>query len=55
VHRPGIRHANANALSRNLVGQAADDDDFRQEIQDDSNIQNEMAEATERVLAVRYG
>jgi hypothetical protein len=29
VHRPGMRHANANALSRNPVGQATDDDDFR--------------------------
>ncbi|CAK9256013.1 unnamed protein product [Sphagnum jensenii] len=34
---------------------AADDDDFRQEIQDDPNIQNEPAEATERVLAVQNG
>ncbi len=50
-----MRHANADALSRNPVGQAVDDDDFRQEIQDDPNIQNGMAEATERVLAVRYG
>jgi hypothetical protein len=32
VHRPGMKHANADALNRNLVGQAADDDDFRQEI-----------------------
>jgi hypothetical protein len=55
VHRPGMRHANADALSRNPVGQAVDDDDFRQEIQDDPNIQNGMAEATKRILAVRYG
>jgi len=46
---------NADALSQNPVGQAADDDDFRQEIQDDSNIQNESAKATERVFAVQYG
>jgi len=32
-----------------------DDDDFRQEIQDDSNIQNELAKVTERVFAVQYG
>jgi hypothetical protein len=32
VHRPGMRHANADALSQNPVGQAVDDDDFRQEI-----------------------
>jgi hypothetical protein len=50
-----MRHANADALSRNPVGQAVDDDDFRQEIQDDPNIQNGMAKATERVLAVCYG
>jgi hypothetical protein len=55
VHRPGMRHANANALSRNPVGQATNDDDFRQEIQDDPNIQNGPDEATERVLAIRHG
>ncbi len=34
VHRPGLRHTNVDALSRNLVGSAADDDDFGEEIQD---------------------
>jgi hypothetical protein len=47
-----MRHANADALSRNPVGPAEDDDDFHQEIQDDPNIQNGLVEATERVLAV---
>jgi len=32
VHRAGLRHANADALSRNPMGQAVDDEDFRQEI-----------------------
>jgi hypothetical protein len=32
--RPGLRHTNANALSRNPVGHATDDDDFSEEIQD---------------------
>jgi hypothetical protein len=32
VHRPGLKHANADALSRNPVGQAADDDNFSREI-----------------------
>jgi hypothetical protein len=32
-----------------------DDDDFRQEIQDDPNTQNELAKATERVFAAQYG
>jgi len=34
LHRPGLRHTNADALSRNLVGQAMDDDDFSEKIQD---------------------
>ncbi len=32
VHRPGLRHMNVDALSRNSVGTAADDDDFGEEI-----------------------
>jgi len=55
VHRLSMRHANADALSRNPVGQAADDDVFHQEIQDDPNIQNGPAKATERVFAIQYG
>ncbi len=55
VHRPGMRHANADALSRNPVGQAVDDEDFHQEIQDDPNTQYDMTEAAEKVLAVRHG
>ncbi len=35
VHRVGLKHANADALSRNPVGQAMDDENFLQEIQDD--------------------
>ncbi len=52
VHRPGLKHANADALSRNPMGHAADDDDFNGEIQDDSNIRNDSAEATERMFSV---
>jgi hypothetical protein len=50
-----MRHANADALSRNPVGHVADDDDFNEEIQDDSHIQNDPAEAIERMFSVRYG
>jgi hypothetical protein len=32
LHRPGLKHANANALSRNLVGQATNDYDFGEKI-----------------------
>ncbi len=39
VRRPGLRHSNVDALSRNLVGEAMDDDDFSEEIQDLKTIQ----------------
>jgi hypothetical protein len=55
VHKLGMRHANADALSRNPVGKAMDDEDFQQEIQDDPHTQPEVAETIEKVLAVRYG
>jgi len=32
VHKPGLRHSNVDALSRNLVGEAMDDDNFSEEI-----------------------
>jgi len=34
IHRPGLRHTNIDALSKNLVGPVADDDEFGEEIQD---------------------
>jgi hypothetical protein len=34
VHRPGLKHMNANALSRNPVGLAVEDEDFGEEIRD---------------------
>jgi hypothetical protein len=37
IHRPGLRHTNVDALSRNPVGPAADDDDFSEEINKYSN------------------
>jgi hypothetical protein len=55
VHKPGIRHANADALSRNPMGKAMDDEDFQQEIQDAPHTQPEVAETIEKVLAVRDG
>ncbi len=34
VHRPGLRHTNVDALSKNPIGSVVDDDDFGAEIQD---------------------
>ncbi|CAK9221336.1 unnamed protein product [Sphagnum troendelagicum] len=52
VHRAGLKHANVDALSRNPVEQAADDEDFRQEIPEDPVTQHGTSEAAEKVLAV---
>jgi hypothetical protein len=55
LHRPGLKHTNVDALSRNPVGQATDDDDFNEEIQDIGTIQDDPIEATERMFSVQYG
>jgi hypothetical protein len=52
VHRPGMRHANADALSRNPVGQAVDDDDFYQKIQDNPNIRGGSTNDDARMFAI---
>jgi len=53
VHRPGLRHTNVNALSRNLVGPAMDDDDFCEEIQDIGNTQADTPVEEGEVLFVQ--
>jgi hypothetical protein len=55
LHRPGLKHTNVDALSRNLVGQATDDDDFSEEIQDIGTMQDDSIETTGRTFSVQYG
>jgi len=55
LHRPGMRHGNADALSRNPVGRATDDDDFSEEVQDVETIPDDPSEATESMFSVQYG
>jgi hypothetical protein len=55
LHIPGLKHANVDALSRNPVGQATDDDDFNDEIQDIGTMQTEVHEIAEKVFFVQYG
>jgi len=55
LHRPGMRHGNADALSRNPVGQATDDDDFSEEVQDVGTMPDDPTEATESMFSVQYG
>jgi len=54
VHRPGMRHTNVDALSRNPVGDATDDDDFSGKIQDIGTRQGGSIEATGGIFSVRH-
>jgi hypothetical protein len=55
VHRPGLRHTNVDALSRNPVGSAADDDDFGEEIQDIAGTQADVPGEEGELLCVQTG
>ncbi len=55
LHRPGLKHINVDALSKNLVGQATDDDDFNEEIQDIGTVQTNSTEIEEKIFSVQYG
>jgi hypothetical protein len=55
IHRPGLRHTNVDALSRNPVGPVADDDDFSEEIQDIASTQTDASRGDEEFLCVRTG
>jgi hypothetical protein len=55
VHRPGLRHTNADALSRNPIGSAADDDDFSEEIQDIADTQADVPREEGELLCVKTG
>jgi hypothetical protein len=52
MHRPGLKHANVDALSRNPVGLADDDDDFGEGIQDTTA---EVSGKERELLYVRKG
>ncbi len=55
LHRPGLKHTNVDALSRNPVGEATDDDDFSEEIQDIGTKQDDSIDTTGGVFSVQYG
>jgi len=52
IHRPGLRHTNVDALSRNPVGPATDDDDFNEEIQDIGNTQTDTPKEEGEIIFV---
>jgi hypothetical protein len=55
IHQPRLRHTNVDALSRNLVGLATDDDDFRGEIQDIGNTQTDAPEGEREIRFIHMG
>jgi hypothetical protein len=55
LHRPGMKHTNVDALSRNPVGVAADDDDFGREIQDLATKPGDSIEVTRGIFSVQCG
>jgi len=52
MHRPGLKHANMDALSRNPVGSATDDDDFGEGIQD---VMTGVSGGEKELLYIRKG
>ncbi len=55
LHRPGLKHGNVDALSRNPVGQATDDDDFSDEICDMGEAQTDATRSTRTVFSTQHG
>jgi hypothetical protein len=52
VHRLRLKHTNVDALSKNLVGPATDDDDFSEKIQDIKSIQTNTPGAEDEILSI---
>jgi hypothetical protein len=55
LHKLGLKHTNVDALSRNPIGQATDDDDFNVEIQDIGIVQTDTPETMEKIFSIQYG
>jgi hypothetical protein len=55
VHRPGLRHTNVDALSRNPTGPAKEDNDFCDEIQDIGDTQAGTHTEEGRLLVIQNG
>ncbi len=55
LHRPKLKHTNVDFLSRNPVGQATDDDDFSEKIQDIESVQVNTPETKENIFSIQIG
>jgi hypothetical protein len=52
LHQPRLKHTNVDALSRNPMGQATDDDNFNEEIQDIGTMQTNLTETMKNIFFV---
>jgi hypothetical protein len=50
-----MKHTNVDTLSRNPVGEAADDDDFSEEIQDIGTKHGDPIETTRGIFSIQHG
>jgi len=55
LHRPGMKHINVDALSRNPVREAQEDDDFCEEIRDVSSGPGNSVIMTGGIFSVQFG
>jgi len=55
LHRPGMKHTNVDALSRNPVGEAQDNDDFCEEIRDVNTEGGDSVAMAGGMFAVQCG
>ncbi len=55
LHQPGLKHTNADALSRNPVGQATDDDDFGEKIQNVGSSPTDTSKRKKEALLIQTG
>jgi hypothetical protein len=53
LHQLGLKHTNDDALRRNLVGPATNDNDFSEEIKDIGNMQIDMPKAKENMFFIQ--
>jgi hypothetical protein len=50
-----LKHTNVDALSKNLVDQATDDDNFNEEIQDIGIVQANTPKIEQKIFSVQTG
>jgi hypothetical protein len=55
LRQPRLKHINVDALSKNPVGQATNDDDLSEKIQDIGTMQTYSSETADKIFFIQYG